>query len=332
MGTSTPLPVPSVPTHLSTHCQRPSRITGTKFETSGKVSARFWYRAAVRLGRWPGTGAEVSPGDLENYSIPHLLEGRLVIRVLDTEVLTADLLEAVDNDRGVAYRSVHGDVVTASEDVYRLLDTFLEKRLPGAFPMVPARKHWEELDMHLPAGAGPYGSGFRALGSDDNRLDLATVDRLWTDDGILSADGLRDVHGIDINHLEDEDEEGEDDGGWEDLGAPEPWQEVVGDGYQLRRWLLRCLAHKDLNDLDLPWRSDDPAEYEAGKLAARTAQEGLADLLLSAFPPTRARYFQGAHAGWDQHREDYLARDTVVALVDQQRIVIMWMHFSRHYG
>ena len=253
--------------------------------------------------------------DLADFKVAHLYRERRVVRVCGVDDLRAEALEAVpDGTASVTYQSLHGDPVTAPDEIFRLLDTLLEKRLPEAFTPLAEREHWEDDDEEagpLPAGPGPYGSGVRALGSAGERITLSSNGDL----AVPKATGFG-----------DEDDQPDDD-------APhrrEPWQEVTGAPDLLRAWLIGRMRWT-MNDGDY---SEYPqTEQERIRLAETQAGRAeLADRFLTVFPPERSRYFAGAHAGWDRWSEDYLSRDEVIAFASEDHVAVLWIALYRYYG
>lgn len=261
--------------------------------------------------------------DLAKFKVAYLRPERCVVRVHRHDDLAADALvvEASNADGGaaVAYRSIHGGVITATEETFRLLDTFLENRLPEAFVPLEERKHWDDPGADpLPAGPGPRGSGVRGLGSAGERIDLTVGP-----DPDLTYDP------------EDDDEYDEENYDHHDMSdaAPhrrEPWREVVGDRDLLLSWLISRMRWT-MNDGRYTEFPSNPRQEAARERTHATRRE-LADKLVTAFPPGHSRYFIGAHAGWDRWHEDYLDRDEVIAFVSSDQITVLWMDFFRHYG
>ena len=248
--------------------------------------------------------------DLAGFKVAHLYQERRIVLVHNVDDLRAEALEAVpDSTTSVTYRSLHGDLITATDEIFRLLDTLLEKRLPEAFTSLEEREHWEDDDEEagpLPAGPGPYGSGVRGLGSAGERITLSSDGNLVLPDG-----GFGD----------------------EDDDAPhrrEPWQEVTGTPDLLRAWLIGRMRWT-MNDGD--YTEYPQTEQERIQLAETQAGRAeLADRLLTAFPPERSRYFFGAHAGWDRWSEDYLSRDEVIAFAAEDHVAVLWLALYRYYG
>ncbi|MFC7582554.1 hypothetical protein ACFQYP_01135 [Nonomuraea antimicrobica] len=252
--------------------------------------------------------------DLSNSKVAHLYQERCIVRVRGVDDLRAEALEAVaDSTASVTYRSIHGGTITATDEIFRLLDTLLEKRLPEAFTPLEERKHWEDDDEEagaLPAGPGPYGSGVRALGSAGERITLISNGKLDLPDAGFGF---------------------EDDGPDDD--APhrrEPWQEVTGDPDLLPTWLIGRMRWT-MND----GTYDEFPHTEQGRIQLAETQASraeLADQLLTSFPPERSRYFVGAHAGWDRWSEDYLSRDEVIAFASENHMAVLWLALYRYYG
>ncbi|MBT2224366.1 hypothetical protein [Nonomuraea sp. NEAU-A123] len=248
--------------------------------------------------------------DLADFKVAHLYQERCIVRVRGVDDLRVEALEAVaDSTASVTYRSRHGGLVTATDEIFRLLDTLLETRLPEAFTPLEERAHWEDDDEEagpLPAGPGPYGSGVRGLGSTGERITLVSNGNL-----VLPDAGFGD----------------------EDDDAPhrrEPWQEVTGAPDLLRAWLIGRMRWT-MNDGD--YTEFPHTEQERIQLAETQASRAeLADQLLTAFPPERSRYFVGAHAGWDRWSEDYLSRDEVIAFASEDHVAVLWLALYRYYG
>lgn len=236
-----------------------------------------------------------------------------VVVVASLAGLRALALQTVRSDDDVvAYESVHGGVVRATEEVFCLLDTLLEKLLPHSFAWVREREDWEDDDddtsRMLPAGPGPYGSGVRALGSVGERVDFAT-DRppyLPADQGTPGDAGDQAPH------------------------AREPWRELTGEAETLREWLYQRMRWTMSDD---HYAGDPRNEKERAIMAATMARrQEFADRFVETFPPHRSRYFVGGHAGWDRWSEDYPARDEVIGFVSAEDVAVLWMGFDRFYG
>ncbi|MBG6092395.1 hypothetical protein [Actinomadura viridis] len=255
---------------------------------------------------------------LDLADLPHLKHERLALRLLPVADLEPILLPLVNSDAGLAYRSVHGPVVTAKEPVVRLLDTVLEKAMPEAFDPLPARDHWDTEEA-LPAGPGPFGSGLLALGSVDEPAVLRVTD--WQPPGpdALFGDSLPEPETTTWSIEYDEEAENR---------SPAAWLELTGPLEALRGYLYRRF-HRDVNDLALSWDKDlertQRIEYAA---EARRFLDGV----LTVFPPEKSRYFLGHNAGWDRHDEDYLAHDTVIGVVGDEYLLLMYLYYSRWYG
>ncbi len=113
-------------------------------------------------------------------------------------------------------------------------------------------------------------------------------------------------------------------------GRPrEPWREFVGDLAAVRAWLRARLKHANANDCDLP-RGRARRRACLGELWEAKCR--LVEDILDAFPPDRARFFHGAHAGWDRDQEDPMARDEVTAAVDDDAVLILYARYDRWYG
>ncbi|MFF5262622.1 hypothetical protein ACFY4C_27130 [Actinomadura viridis] len=254
---------------------------------------------------------------LELANLPHLKHERLALRLLRVPDLEPTLLPLVNSDAGLAYRSVHGPVVTAKEPVFRLLDTVLEKAMPEAFAPVPARDHWDTEEA-LPAGSGPFGSGLLALGSVNEPATLHVTD--WQPPGpdALFGDHLPEPETTTWS-LKGEEEENR---------SPAPWLELTGPVEALRGYLYRRF-HRDVNDLELSWDKD--LEHTQ-RIEYAGAARRLVDGVLTVFPPEKSRYFMGHNAGWDRYDEDYLAHDTVIGVVGDEHLLLMYLYYGRWYG
>lgn len=246
---------------------------------------------------------------MADFEIAHLYPERGLVMTGALDELRTEALETLSPG---SYRSTHGDVITAPEEVFRLLDTFLEKRLVEAFGSLEERKHWDDDEEAgpLPAGPGPYGSGIRALGGTGERIELAAG---WNSRQLLAS-------------FAEEDEGPDDDA----PHAREPWQEVIGDRGMLREWLCHMMRWTD-NDghFTMYPRTEQERAWLTETKASRIE---LADRLLMAFPPESSRYFIGGHAGWDRWSEDYLSRDEVIAFVSGDDVAVLWLSFYRFYG
>lgn len=249
----------------------------------------------------------------------------------------------------MAYRSTHGDVQTAPEEIFRLLDTILERRLTNAF-RPQGRWHWQDLgheDRPPPDGLGSYGSGFRALGSRGERIDLRwepSADLFSPYDEIaeppddeLDADPFgEDGDLLDCDPYDPDDERYVNDNGYFSR-APQPWKKVLGDDRALHEWLVGRMRWRGFNDGH--FTSDPRTQPERIRFAEYDAsRRDLADRLLTAFPQDRSRYFRGEHA-WKRWHEDpltrdeeFLSRDEVIAFVSGGDVAMLWLYFYRWYG
>jgi hypothetical protein len=261
---------------------------------------------------------------LELSDLPHLRKERFALRLLRVAELEQIQLSLVDGGGGLAYQSVHGTVVTAKETVYRLLDTALEKVLPEVFAPVPARDHWETGES-LPAGPGPFGSGFLALGSAHRAKVLMAND--WQPPG---PDILFEEKSIPTRLLQDEEDDYDED---EESGgpnrAPAAWQELTGPVEAVRGYLYWSFR-RDLNDLALDWANRDLKR--AQEIEYARAARKLIDGVLTVFPPEESRYLMGCNAGWDRYDEDYLAHDKVIGVVGDEYLLLMYLYYDRWYG
>lgn len=197
---------------------------------------------------------------------------------------------------GIALRSHNPDI--------QRLDWLLENQFHEAFAPKEKRTDHDDYDI-LPAGPGPYGSGFLALGEQhqhsQNRHDLNDY--------------------------------GEDD------FPPEAWIETTALAETLTTLTLSLkrdpIALDDFEYLYWWQRKDNPERYDR-LLAKQHAQfnagaTAISDYFKETFGVTPRSYY-GAHGAWDQFDEQWSCnRDNLIAVVWDNHVILGYRLFERYY-
>ena len=192
------------------------------------------------------------------------------------------------------------------ESIYHLMDSFVVNKFVALFRAIDANIHWHQPSKSLPAGRGPFRSGFRCVGSQK-------IIQNFSERSYLAS-------------FDDPDKP------WE--GKWTSWQEIMINDNDLKTEVFEILMKGIVTSKD--WVGGNYCKLDIDVDCYEEQRIIFGELFLKIFEKNtqqnKIRAFWCQHSAFDFFHENLLLRDKILCCVDDEKLVAVWSMFHRWYG